>query len=360
MPKIIPPLTDAQLRQAVKEARQRRVYIRDGAAPGLEFRAATTSARWSLVAALGPARKRQRVDIGPYPQISLSEARERARAIRTTPYAPDRETTLLSLLNTYEEAGAVPKSWARCRKTIEHIFAPLKVAPLHRVTVTDLQHIVDRHPSHTNAGAAVRYFRPVLKWASKRQLVNLDAQELEQPRGAHNPARDRTLSDDELRKVFAHLESTPYDDAIRLLLLTVTRLNEVCGSTDAEFDLPARLWTIPGHRRKNGETLVVPLSDDAVEVIRRHRATGLPWYKYWTQYQAKLDARSGVTNWTRHDLRRTAATILGRAKTPPHIIEVVLGHTHAFSQLNSIYNTASYRSEHRDALNFLAEYYRAL
>lgn len=42
--------------------------------------------------------------------------------------------------------------------------------------------------------------------------------------------------------------------------------------------------------------------------------------------QSRLDKRSGVTNWTLHDLRRTFATMHAQIGTPPHVTERMLNH----------------------------------
>jgi integrase len=59
--------------------------------------------------------------------------------------------------------------------------------------------------------------------------------------------------------------------AIRLLMLTLARRNEVAGARWAEFDLKAKLWTVPGERAKAKHLHVVPLNDDALEVIEAVR-----------------------------------------------------------------------------------------
>jgi integrase len=55
--------------------------------------------------------------------------------------------------------------------------------------------------------------------------------------------------------------------AFELLILTAARTAEVVGATWEEFDLKARVWTIPGNRMKAGCEHSVPLSDRAVEIL---------------------------------------------------------------------------------------------
>jgi integrase len=55
--------------------------------------------------------------------------------------------------------------------------------------------------------------------------------------------------------------------ALLFTLLTATRTGEVTGAQWAEFDLKAKLWTIPPERMKGGREHVVPLTDDAIDAL---------------------------------------------------------------------------------------------
>ena len=46
----------------------------------------------------------------------------------------------------------------------------------------------------------------------------------------------------------------------------------------------------------------------------------------WSRGKAALDRRSGVKNWTTHDLRRSVATRMADIGIAPHIIEQILNH----------------------------------
>ena len=60
--------------------------------------------------------------------------------------------------------------------------------------------------------------------------------------------------------------------ALEFLILTACRSGEVRGATWEEIDLRKRVWTIPGERMKMGEEHRVPLSDAAVDLIKRMKA----------------------------------------------------------------------------------------
>ena len=64
---------------------------------------------------------------------------------------------------------------------------------------------------------------------------------------------------------------------------------------------------------------------------------------------------TGTAAWTRHDLRRTGATMLGEMGVEPHVIEAALNHTSIHSQLAATYNRARYFPAVKDALQLLAD-----
>lgn len=60
--------------------------------------------------------------------------------------------------------------------------------------------------------------------------------------------------------------------AFEFLILTAARSGEVRGALWSEIDLTERTWTIPAERMKADVEHVVPLSDAALDVLRRARA----------------------------------------------------------------------------------------
>ena len=67
--------------------------------------------------------------------------------------------------------------------------------------------------------------------------------------------------------------------------------------------------------------------------------------------EKKLDELSGVSSWTLHDLRRTAASSMAEMKAPLHVIEFVLNHsTSQLSGIAGVYNRHQYLPEKKQAL----------
>ncbi|WP_332689479.1 tyrosine-type recombinase/integrase [Devosia sp.] len=65
--------------------------------------------------------------------------------------------------------------------------------------------------------------------------------------------------------------------ALRFTILTAARTEETVGADWPEFDLAAKVWTIPGERMKAGEQHQVPLSAEAVEILRSLPAGAPPF-----------------------------------------------------------------------------------
>ena len=71
----------------------------------------------------------------------------------------------------------------------------------------------------------------------------------------------------------------------------------------------------------------------------------------FSRCKRRLDALSGVGNWTLHDLRRTAATHMARLGVAPHVVERILNHTGGtLGGVAGIYNRFSYLPDMRSAL----------
>jgi integrase len=175
------------------------------------------------------------------------------------------------------------------------------------------------------------------------------------------PARDRVLSDAEIIKFWAAVNTVeqPFKAALQLLLLTGSRLNEVGGMRRDELGADGT-WTIPGIRTKNHRPHVVPLSSQMREIIAAvpviegpfaFTTTGRSAVSGWSKIKQALDSKMGVPPWRLHDLRRTTATGMAELGIAPHVIEAVLNHVSgARAGVAGVYNRAIYSEEKRTAL----------
>jgi integrase len=83
-------------------------------------------------------------------------------------------------------------------------------------------------------------------------------------------------------------------------------------------------------------------------------STGAPLGN-WDRETKALQEASDTQGWTRHDLRRTGATMLGEMGELPDIIEAALSHVSIRSPLAATYNRSRYRPQVAAALQRLAD-----
>jgi integrase len=175
-------------------------------------------------------------------------------------------------------------------------------------------------------------------------------------------ARSRVLNDIELRKVWLAAEKFPgpFGAYLRFTLLTSTRRNESAGLRRSELSDDGGVWIIPGSRYKSKRDTLIPLSAAAQRIVAEQpvlgdfvfSATGTYPLGDFANRKRAFDAACGVYNWTIHDARRTARTLLSRAGVNADIAEMCLGHR--LGGVRGIYDRHSFESEKRHAFEALA------
>ena len=178
--------------------------------------------------------------------------------------------------------------------------------------------------------------------------------------GGKESARERTLTDDELRAIWKAAEANPhpFGNLVRFLLLTASRR---CEASELIWnELVGADWILPAARNKANQELLRPLSEAARAILAdqprvsqyvfptdaTHCLTNFGYYK------RHFDKACGVTGWTLHDLRRTARSLMSRAGVPSEHAERCLGHV--LGGVEKTYNRHSYETEKRIAFEKLA------
>lgn len=199
---------------------------------------------------------------------------------------------------------------------------------------------------------------------------------------ASKSARERSLSADELRAFLLGCDgdemSRLVSSAFRLIILTMARKNEVVKAPWSEFDLDStNMWELPAERTKNKKPHMVPLSSQALAILRairpdREDEEPLTNYSTWvfpglagkplcdsTLNEALKTAKwFGLQRFTVHDLRRTASTMLHEQGWNTDVIEKALNHT--MPGVRGVYNRAEYLDKRREMLQAWADYLDAL
>jgi len=166
--------------------------------------------------------------------------------------------------------------------------------------------------------------------------------------------------------------STAY--ALRLAPYVFVRPGELRGAEWAEFDLDARepVWRIPGARMKMGEEHIVPLSRQAVAILRDlHALTGDGRYLFPGLRTPSRPISNNTLNaalrrlgiaqdeHTAHGFRSMASTRLNEMGWPPDVIELQLAHKER-NKVRAAYNRAERLEERRQMMQAWADYLDAL
>jgi len=187
-------------------------------------------------------------------------------------------------------------------------------------------------------------------------------------------SRDRVLNDDEIRSVWTaldHCEPSAYRRLVRALLLSAARLNEIARMQWPE--IVDDVVVVPGFRTKAKLDHAVPITP-ALEAEIGERAEGdvdlyifsttrgLSPFSGFSKAKKRLDVEvakvraeielPAMPPWRLHDLRRTARSLMSRARVDSDIAERVLGH--ALPGMRGVYDRFEYLAEKRDTLERLA------
>ncbi|MGE3957366.1 MAG: tyrosine-type recombinase/integrase [Vicinamibacterales bacterium] len=341
----------------------------------------------------------RRFTIGPYPRVSLADARQTARdTLRDAQGGVDiaREKIDARLAETFAElADEYIKHHAAKKRSGREDIRILKGSP-HRkrtgkrphvplvarwgalrvkeITRRDVRELLDeiaaRAPVMANRTLAL--VRKMFNFAIERDWLESNPCQMVKPPGQERQ-RDRVLSEDEIRRVWSALDAeAPAIAALfRLRLLTAQRGGEVHGAAWSEMDLSAGWWTIPAERSKNGLAHRVPLSPPAVQILKALRLQGekaaagakqepslwifpsrhkrLPHMAHAQKAIERVVASSKVA-FRGHDLRRTAASLMVGAGVSRLVVSKILNHVE--TGVTAVYDRHSYDREKREALDF--------
>ena len=250
------------------------------------------------------AGKRREMGLGPYPAISLAEARDRAREARSlakggrdpiearnAQRAHQRleearsitwDQAVEQFLDAHERTWRNAKHRQQWRNTLTGYASPfignVSVASIGTPEVTKVLDTIWHEKPETASRVRGRIER-VLDWAKVRGY-----------REGDNPARWRGHLDkvfpkkSKIRRV-EHHPAVAIDDApaiyarlseatgmaalaLRFAILTAGRAGEILGAHWSEIDLREAIWTIPSARMKAGNAHRVTLSREALAVLK--------------------------------------------------------------------------------------------
>jgi integrase len=399
-------LTDVLVR-SIAPPPSGRTEITDARCTGLAFRVTAAGARsWSFRFRDPRTSTVQRITIGAYPDVSLSDARNRASDLRRR--VAGGENPIETKRQDREDASTKTIAALAERYLREHAYRKKRSAPadernlrLHvlpkwgrrRYEEIQRRDVIELCEAMVAAGTAVNANRVqalisgMFSFALDSDLVPSNPCHRLKKRAAENIGR-RILTDDEVRLFWSGIILPPVSRrvglALRLVLLTGVRAGEAAGAGCSEFDFltdPARAaWTVPAQRAKNGRAHFVPLVPAAGETVREalelvpagaphvfpspavsgSPITGHALAVAMARFSRSLRSEGeAVGTWqadppSPHDLRRTFATRLSALGIPKEDRDALLNHTprDVGSRHYDLYDRAA---EKRRALSLWAE-----
>ncbi|MEP1353248.1 MAG: tyrosine-type recombinase/integrase [Tateyamaria sp.] len=328
---------------------------------------------WTFQYAQGA--KRRKMAIGEYPAMSLSDARTEALRLRSMVAqgkdpraASDAAPILADAVEEYmdKEVSQLSVSSQKSygiflRNELVARYGHLNLSAFTDHHLATMMDEIQGSGRGATASGTFRVTRRFLNWAmrTRRYIDRNPAEMVAEPKPPK--ARDRVLSDEEIGAILTDgLDASEGADLVRLLFLTACRLNEVAHMRWQDVDLNSGLWTVPD--TKNGTTHLVPLSDEALTLLKtlKGRAQGeyvisgsggARPYSGFSKLKARVDEKSGVTGWRFHDIRRTCATVLRREGVNRDTVKAILNHT--ASDVTAIYDRYDLLEEKRSALILL-------
>ncbi|WP_158541197.1 tyrosine-type recombinase/integrase [Marinomonas piezotolerans] len=340
--------------------------------------------------------KQHRIDIGPYPSISLKRAREIHAELRAE-LAESRDPKKVlqqqrlgaAPTNTVEQlyvdyhskfASHHKKSADQVLRSMElYVFPMLGEQQAENVETHHwmalLEDVAESAPSISER--ILSAVSQMYAWGIRMRRVSVNPVSdvsAKYDLRVKRKVRVRSLDDRELRLVWqAILKSNlrPRNTVmLQLLLMWGGRVGELRLSEKAHFDLHNNVWTIPPENHKTGaktgKPLKRPILPEMAELIKQCLQLSPPNYQYMFPKEGADEPTSetshlgisdnlnkwikrrlaqDVEHWSLHDLRSTARSRWSQL-APPHIAEIALGH--ALPKMWQTYDYYDYLDEQRE------------
>ncbi len=334
------------------------------------------------------------ISLGTYPDVPLKRAREKrddARRLVADGVDPSakRKAEKAALANTFEavtreylemkgKALATTTADKRLNRFEAFLFPRLGSRPISKITAPeflDALRRVERHGKNETAHRLRSESGQIFRYAIATGRAERDiAADL---RGALTPVvvkNHASITDPAgiaqlLRAIDGYQGRQPITEAaLKLAPLVFVRPGELRAARWEEINLEAAEWRIPAARMKMREAHIVPLSRQAVSILRDLAGvTGADGFVFPGMRDSDRPMsnnavtaalrRMGYTGdeMTWHGFRSLASTALNEQGYPPDVIELQLAHKER-NEVRAAYNRAQRLEERRKMMQSWADY----
>lgn len=338
------------------------------------------------------AGKEKVLALGVYPEISLSEARDKRDEARKTlragidPSQAKKDKKLQHMLDHENSFEKVALEWIENKRSSwtpryerytkrrldTNIFPVLGAKPINKIIAPELLAVlreVEKRDaldlSHRLSQMCGQIFRYAITTGRAERDVAADLKGALKTRKKENFSY---LKEHELPEFFSRLEA--YDGelqtklGIKLVLLTFVRSAELRGARWSEINFEKAEWRIPPERMKMDELHIVPLSKQALKILKELKQLNgsypfvFPsWIKPDTAFISENTLLYAIyrmgyhSKATIHGFRATASTTLNEHGFRPDVIERQLAHGER-NKVRASYNHAQHLPERREMMQW--------
>jgi integrase len=387
------PLNDASIRNALPRDRQYKLYDGNGL-----FLIVTPKGRklWKMKYKL--TGKWGELAFGRYPDVTLAEARQRARDVRVDldagrnpalkrrlaranelARAGDTFADLVSEYLDVKRAKVTPSTWARIESNlrcnalpvlgalpIADITPPLILAVLRRVEARNALRMVEKLRSDLRG--AMDFAIATGRFIGANPLDPINSDVLKTRKATSFPTLENRADVGAFLRALADYPGRPETRLCLLLqILTATRPGEARGASWAEFDREEKLWRIPAERMKARVDHVVPLTAQALALLDEltpmtgHSKLLFPGMADHSKSISEMTCTKALKAvWPAyrivpHGFRALFSTMANDAgHFRPDVIEAALAHSER-NAVRAAYNRASYLRERRELSKWWAD-----
>ena len=341
------------------------------------------------------AGKEKLLALGVYPDVTLADARVRRAEARKVlaagkdPAEAKKESKRVSTVNNSNTFEIVAREWfekrkhewkpssSRCKRIYleNHILPKIAQRPIAAITapeVLELLRVIEGRGTLDTARRVMQMCGQIFMYAiatgrTDRNPVPDLRGALKTPIVKHHSFLQASDLPPFLEKLENYDGSLQTKLALRLLLLTFVRTNELRGAQWSEIDLEKAEWRIPAERMKMNELHIVPLAIQVIEILRELKAiTGSFQFLFPNQHKPSTFMSENTmlfaiyrmgyhSRATGHGFRSTASTILNENQFRPDVIERQLAHGER-NRVRAAYNHAQYLPERRKMMQWWADY----
>lgn len=348
----MPNITETFTKQAQPPEKGNKIYY-DDSIKGFGLRI-TKAGTKSFILNYTINRRERRLTIGGYPAWSAAAAREETKRLRrmvdqgNDPLLERNQRkvapTVADLWSEYERVH-MPTLSVRSQQDQRSMWSKFILPELRTTQVQELDsyhvdrlHAVVSATGATRANRVLEVFRKSLNLAIRWGWIEKNPANGFRRNAEHS--RERYLKPAEYESVFEALDQMPNRraaNAIRLLILTGARRGEVLSLEWADLDLEQGLWNRPPHKSKDRKRKRIPLSVEALVLLKTMQEGATDAYLFPTSSGshmpdlnrpwAWLKKTTGLAELRVHDLRHSFASVLISGGVRLETIGKLLGHS---------------------------------